>query len=184
MGQGAEGHNLGFGELYYALVRLLRPQRVVEIGSLHGFSAMCLAVGLRDNGAGYLWSIDPGLWDATWHTPDHIDRLRDQFHVEDYWEHLTLRSDQALDRIPDLERGFDLVLIDGDHTKQGARFDLEHYGVRAAWILLHDSHNPDVGNGPGDQVADALTVFRSTHGHAYEELTFPQYATLTLLRRL
>jgi predicted O-methyltransferase YrrM len=41
--------NLGFGFVYYGLVRALRPQHVVVIGSGYGFSVVCLALGLKDN---------------------------------------------------------------------------------------------------------------------------------------
>ena len=37
--------NLGFGFLYYGLVRTLRPRHVVVIGSGFGFSVVCLALG-------------------------------------------------------------------------------------------------------------------------------------------
>ena len=51
--------NLGFGFVYYGLVRALRPQHVVVIGSGYGFSVVCLALGLKDNGAGALTFVDP-----------------------------------------------------------------------------------------------------------------------------
>ena len=44
--------NLGFGFLYYGMVRALRPAHVVVIGSGYGFSVVCLALGLKDNRAG------------------------------------------------------------------------------------------------------------------------------------
>ena len=51
--------NLGFGFLYYALVRALRPKHVVVIGSGFGFSVVCLALALRDNGRGHSRFVDP-----------------------------------------------------------------------------------------------------------------------------
>ena len=41
--------NLGFGFLYYSIVRMLRPQHTLVIGSGFGFSVVCLALGIRDN---------------------------------------------------------------------------------------------------------------------------------------
>lgn len=40
--------NLGFGFVYYAFVRALRPKNVLVIGSGYGFSVVCLALGLKD----------------------------------------------------------------------------------------------------------------------------------------
>ena len=51
--------NLGFGFLYYGLVRALRPRHIVVIGSGFGFSVVCLALGLKDNGQGQLSFVDP-----------------------------------------------------------------------------------------------------------------------------
>jgi hypothetical protein len=51
--------NLGFGFLYYGLVRALRPRHVVVIGSGFGFSVVCLALGLKDNLRGALTFVDP-----------------------------------------------------------------------------------------------------------------------------
>src|SRR5215510_7422111 len=55
----ADTLNLGFGFIYYALVRALRPKYVVVIGSGFGFSVVCLALGLKDNGKGLLDCVDP-----------------------------------------------------------------------------------------------------------------------------
>ena len=51
--------NLGFGFLYYALVRTLRPKHIVVIGSAFGFSVVCLATAMNDNGIGRLSFVDP-----------------------------------------------------------------------------------------------------------------------------
>src|SRR3989338_3366225 len=51
--------NLGFGFLYYGLVRALRPRHVLVIGSGYGFSVICLALGLKDNNKGKLSFVDP-----------------------------------------------------------------------------------------------------------------------------
>lgn len=51
--------NLGFGFLYYGLVRALRPKHILVVGSGFGFSLVCLALGLRDNGKGLVTFVDP-----------------------------------------------------------------------------------------------------------------------------
>src|SRR3974390_3522397 len=51
--------NIGFGFLYYGMVRTLRPKHVVVIGSGFGFSVVCLALGMLDNGAGSVSFVDP-----------------------------------------------------------------------------------------------------------------------------
>ena len=51
--------NLGFGFLYYGLVRALRPKHLLVIGSGFGFSVVCFALGIKDNGEGELTFVDP-----------------------------------------------------------------------------------------------------------------------------
>src|SRR4051812_16620659 len=62
---------LEVGQLYYALVLLLRPQWILETGTHIGYSTCKLAQGLRDTGAydGRVITMDPQalphLWDGT-----------------------------------------------------------------------------------------------------------------------
>src|SRR5215470_5285839 len=62
--------NLGFGFLYYGLVRALRPRHVLVIGSGFGFSVVCLALGLKDNDRGMLSFVDPS-YSVLKHGPLH-----------------------------------------------------------------------------------------------------------------
>jgi hypothetical protein len=48
-----ESLNLGFGFLYYGLVRSLRPKHIVVIGSGYGFSVICLALACISFGCCY-----------------------------------------------------------------------------------------------------------------------------------
>jgi hypothetical protein len=63
LGHHSQNHtlNLGFGFLYYGLVRSLRPGHVVVIGSGYGFSVVCLALGCKDNGFGKVSFVDPAF---------------------------------------------------------------------------------------------------------------------------
>lgn len=45
-------------EFLYALTRLVKPRWVVETGTWHGFGAMAIGMGLRDNGRGKLVSME------------------------------------------------------------------------------------------------------------------------------
>jgi hypothetical protein len=57
--QEASKLNLGFGFIYYGVVRALRPKHTLVIGSGYGFSVVCLGLGIRDNGFGSLTFVDP-----------------------------------------------------------------------------------------------------------------------------
>lgn len=48
----------GYGALFYALVRILRPRQCVELGIFQGLSLLSAAAALRDNGAGAIAGYD------------------------------------------------------------------------------------------------------------------------------
>lgn len=48
----------GYGSIFYALVRVLRPARAVECGLFQGYSLLSAGAALRDNGAGRIDGYD------------------------------------------------------------------------------------------------------------------------------
>ena len=48
----------GYGYFFYALARVLKPVTCVELGVLEGFSLLCVAAALRDNGRGTIQGFD------------------------------------------------------------------------------------------------------------------------------
>ncbi len=48
----------GYGYLFYALTRVFKPSRCVELGVLQGFSLLTVAAALRDNGQGFIQGFD------------------------------------------------------------------------------------------------------------------------------
>src|SRR3989344_3371906 len=50
-----------YGELFYALMRIYQPKKVVELGTKAGYSAYHMARGLKTNGRGRLYCYD--LWE-------------------------------------------------------------------------------------------------------------------------
>jgi hypothetical protein len=151
-----ENLNLGFGFLYYALARVLRPRHVLVIGSGFGFSVVCLALGLRDNAKGQLTFVDPSysvLTDgpfktvggtAQWNDPDKVARHFARFGVEGLLTHYRLRSDEFFARyaklaLPDI----DLAFIDGSHAYENVRQDFVstlRHARRNTYVLLHDTN--------------------------------------------
>lgn len=148
--------NLGFGFLYYGLVRALRPQHIVVIGSGYGFSVVCLALGLRDNDEGSLSFVDPSYsvlkhgplhtvgGTAQWDDPQRVREHFRRFGVERIVTHFKSTSAEFFDsyrehRLPDI----DLAFIDGNHSYDAVRSDFLaalHYARRNSYLLLHDTN--------------------------------------------
>ncbi|MBC7803696.1 MAG: class I SAM-dependent methyltransferase [Candidatus Parcubacteria bacterium] len=148
--------NLGFGFVYYGLVRALRPRHVVVIGSGFGFSVTCLALGLKDNGAGRLTFVDPSysmLADgpfktvggtAQWSDASGVARHFARFGVEDVVTHHRLRSDEFFAGYGSLGLPeIDLAFIDGSHAYEDVKHDflatLRH-ARKNSYLMLHDTN--------------------------------------------
>ncbi|MCI7140768.1 O-methyltransferase [Alistipes sp.] len=92
------------GRLLTLLVRMLRPQRVLEIGTFTGYSALSLAAGLEEDALLHTFEVD-----------DELEELiRSYFDRSPHGRKIRLHIGSALDLAPTLGEQFDLVFIDGD----------------------------------------------------------------------
>jgi predicted O-methyltransferase YrrM len=141
--QRTEDANLGLGWLYYGLARIVRPTRVVVIGSYRGFVPLILGKALTDNSErGEVWFIDPSLVDDFW---------RDRSAVQEYFaglgvsniRHFLMTTQQFVASEGYRSLGeVGIVFIDGYHSEEQARFDYQAFqdNLSAGGItLFHDS---------------------------------------------
>jgi hypothetical protein len=148
--------NLGFGFLYYGLVRALRPKHIVVIGSGFGFSVVCLALGIKDNDSGALTFVDPAYsllkdgplktvgGNGKWNDPEKVTEHFKKFQVENIVTHYQYRSDQffrfyeAL-HLPEI----DVAFIDGNHSYRNVKYDFLNtlrHSHKNTYIFLHDTN--------------------------------------------
>lgn len=197
--------NLGFGYIYYGLVRVLRPREVVVVGSKKGFSVLCMALALRDNEGSNISSVscyrteagaergrlsfvdpsysvdrdDPGhmYGIGSWDDTDQVRAWWARFGVEDFVVHHKCRSD-AFFTAADTPRGLDLVLCDGDHTPEGILGDIELASERLkpdGLILVHDVHPACRLNG--------AAAFDGLDQRRFNKFRMPVYPGLALIQR-
>lgn len=187
--QETEGDNLGFGNLYYAIARWLRPERVLVIGSGNGFTPFLIAKALEHNGRGELLFVDPSMdavrdgpnsahgGSGNWDTPAQVQARFDCAGIRRITHYrMTNREFFAQD-----VGHFDLVVIDGAHDYANVLFDL-NASVRhlrlPGFILLHDSTH--FLNRTGHM--GVARVIEQARQVTSELLTFPGVAGLTLVR--
>jgi predicted O-methyltransferase YrrM len=124
------------GQVLYALVRALKPQRVIEFGTADGCSATHIAEALRANGDGYLTCFDRNEW-AGRYIPDDLRE--------------TVLIKQAIVSSSRLEgAGFpNFVYEDSDHTTEtvGAVWQWARKHVtRGGAVISHDALHPAIGH--------------------------------------
>ncbi len=92
------------GRLLELLVRMIRPQTVLEIGTFTGYSALSMAAGLADGAVLHTIEVD-----------DELETLaQSYFDRSPHGRKIRLHIGSALDIAPTLGCRFDLVFIDGD----------------------------------------------------------------------
>jgi caffeoyl-CoA O-methyltransferase len=101
------------GRLLTALVAMLRPRSVLEIGTFTGYSALSMAEALPADGRIVTCDI----------SEEHLAIARRHIAASPYAEMIEIRSGPALETIATLPGPFDLVFIDADKTSYSAYFE-------------------------------------------------------------
>ena len=127
MPQMCSGHQQG--RLLALLSKMLRPKRILEIGTFTGYSALCLAEGLTDGG--HLHSID--------NNAEIMDMAQSYVDRSPYREQITLHEGPGLDWIQRLDQPWDLVFIDADKENYPRYLEALLPKLQVGAILLADN---------------------------------------------
>jgi caffeoyl-CoA O-methyltransferase len=122
------GH--GQGRLLAMISQLMRPRRILEIGTYTGYSALCLAEGLTSNGL--LFTIDKN---------EELETIARQYWAESPCSHqIDFRIGDATTVLKTLiDEVFDLVFIDADKENYARYYDLIFDQVRPGGLILADN---------------------------------------------
>lgn len=102
------------GKVLELLVKMLRPQVILEIGTYTGYSGLCMARGLGANGRLITLDINDEL----------ESMVRGFFERSGLASKIDYRLGNALDIIPTLEDRFDMVFIDADKANYNKYYEL------------------------------------------------------------
>lgn len=117
------------GALLQMISHMLRPKRILEVGTFTGYSAICLAQGLPDDGHLHTIDVDEQLEPVT----------RKYFREAWVDQKITRHFGKAADIIPELDEHFDLVFIDADKRNYGLYYDLVFDKVPVGGFILADN---------------------------------------------
>ncbi|MBC7866593.1 MAG: O-methyltransferase [Gloeobacteraceae cyanobacterium ES-bin-316] len=106
--------------------QILKPEKILEIGTFTGFSALCLAAGLKPGGM--LHTIELREEDAA--------TANQYFQQSLYAKSIQLHQGDALQIIPTLEEQWDLVFLDADKVNYINYYELTLPKLkRGGWII-------------------------------------------------
>ena len=117
------------GKFLELLSTIMQPRRILEIGTFTGFSALCLAKGLLNDGK--LHTIELREDDAA--------VARANFSRSNAAGKIILHVGNALTIIPTLEESWDLVFIDADKINYTEYYKLVLPAVRKGGVILADN---------------------------------------------
>lgn len=153
--QHAEPHMLSGhvqGQFLRMISFMMRPKRILEVGTFTGYSALCLAEGLENEGV--LHTIES--------RPKTSEIAHNFFLKSALYPKIKLHTGNALDIIPTLNETWDLVFIDADKPGYIDYFDLVLPNVRKNGVILADNiffHGKALEGEPKGKSAKAIKEF-------------------------
>jgi caffeoyl-CoA O-methyltransferase len=139
------------GKLLEMISWMLRPNRILEIGTFTGYSAVCLAAGLAPGGK--LHTVESREADAA---------RAGSFFNASLQDRIILHTGNALEVIPTLNETWDLVFIDADKVSYVEYFTLVLPKVRQNGFILADNvffHGQVLEKQPKNKSALAIKAF-------------------------
>lgn len=173
------------GRVLSMLSQMIQPKRILELGTFTGYSALCLAEGLTEDGL--LITIE--------HNDEMEDSIRRNLALSPLGEKIELMigdAKETLRRLGDKAKGeeFDLVFIDADKKEYCDYLDLVLPLMRkGGWILadntLWDGHIIDPAYDKDRQTV-ALRAFNDkvAADPRLEKVILPLRDGLTIIRKL
>ena len=117
------------GRFLSMISHMLRPSRVLEIGTYTGYSALSVVGGLAEEGKLITLDINEEL----------EDMVRGFFEKSGFGESIDYRIGNAIELIPQIEGPFDLVFIDADKINYYNYFKLVIEKVRKGGFIIADN---------------------------------------------
>ncbi|WP_305155071.1 O-methyltransferase, partial [uncultured Duncaniella sp.] len=148
------------GRLLSMLVSMIRPRRVLELGTFTGYSALCLAETLPEGGEVHTVELDDEM----------EEELEALFASSPGGDRVKLHIGDAMQVIPTLDEDWDLVYIDANKRDYTAYLDLLLPRLRPGSFIIADNTLWDgkvfdtaANHDPQTLGLDAFNTFVASH---------------------
>jgi predicted O-methyltransferase YrrM len=117
------------GRVLSMLSKMIRPNRILELGTYTGYSALCLAEGLTENGRLITVDVNPEL-------EEMVDKYIQKSPFKNQIQQII---GNGMDVIPTLNEEFEIVFIDADKRNYAAYYDLVFDKVKKGGYIISDN---------------------------------------------
>ena len=117
------------GRFLSLLSHLLKPKRILEIGTYTGYSAICLAEGLAEGGI--VQTID--------NNEERVGLINRYISEAGLSDKIIALTGNATQLIPEIEGDFDIVFIDADKSNYPVYFQLVKDRINKGGLLIADN---------------------------------------------
>lgn len=167
------------GQFLSMISRMVRPARILEIGTFTGYSALCLAEGLQP--AGKLHTLELREREAA--------TAKGYFDRSPYREQIIIHIGDALKKIGEIEESWDLVFIDADKVNYISYFNRVLPKVKQNGFILADNtlfHGQVLEKEIRGKNAVAIQAFNDhvLKSNAVQKVMLPLRDGLYLMRKL
>ena len=117
------------GRVLSMISKMIRPKAVLEIGTYLGYSALCLAEGLTEDGT--IFTLDVN---------EETNKVAQSFAAKTaYADRINFRLGEAAFIMPHMRTVYDLVFIDADKTNYSNYYRLVFDSVRKGGFIVADN---------------------------------------------
>jgi len=168
------------GKILEMISCMIQPTNILELGTYTGYSALCLAKGLKPNGKLITIDINDELMDFA---TSFFDR-------SEYKNQIKFLVGDAIQLVPKLDEMFDLVFIDADKRQYPDYYNLVFEKVKSGGFIIADDvlwygkvNEAIVEN---DTYTQGLISFNNTvqNDPRVENVIFPVRDGLMIVRKL
>jgi len=166
------------GRLLSMLSHMINPHRILEIGTYTGYSALCLAEGLKEDGLLITIDINEEL----------EDRVRTYFSESPFDQKIEYMVGNALNIIPELTYTWDMVFIDADKSNYLEYFKMIIPNVRRGAYIIADNvlwSGKVIDGKSSDEDTEALRIFNNivSSSKDFEVVLLPVRDGLLIVRK-
>jgi len=167
------------GKILEMLSKMIQPERILELGTYTGYSAICLAKGLKENGILHTIEINDELEDII---TKYISKTELKKKINTHFG-------DARTIIPELNEKFDLVFIDADKREYLEYYNLVFDFVKPGGFIFADnvlwSGKVIELDEPDDEYTKGIFDFNKflKNDERVEKVILPLRDGLTLIRK-